>query len=300
MQDGKPAAPVPAATVILTRQQAGELQVYLLKRNIKSGFMAGNYVFPGGVVDPEDRDYKGWRANLDLTPGGIERHLGKGLSTSEAFAYAIAAIRETFEEAGVLLAKRGDGQTALDTGRLCALRISEALPRGWLKRQATTEGWILELRALSRWSHWITPERMKRRYDTRFFLAFMLPGQVCRPDGKETVNGIWINPEKGLAANLTGEIPLSPPTLVTLHELLTYSCLADLQEQAENRPWGDERLPRLVPLKKGMVIVEPWDRHYRQGQIKINADTLHKMVLPVGEPFSRLWYNDGLWKPVET
>lgn len=297
MKDEKPALPIPAATVILTRQQAGELQVYLLKRNIKSGFMAGNYVFPGGVVDPEDRDFNGWRAKVDLDPSGIERRLGEGLSAPEALAYGIAAIRETFEEAGVFMAKR-DGQTAVDTGRLCALRMSGALSRGWLMRQASTEGWILELAALSRWSHWITPERMKRRYDTRFFLAFMPPGQVCRPDERETVHGLWISPEKSLADNLTGEIPLSPPTLVTLHELLTYPCLADLQGQAEIRPWGDERLPRLVPLKKGVVIVEPWDRQYHQEQIKINADTLHKMVLPVGKSFSRLWYNDGIWKPV--
>jgi len=72
---------------------------------------------------------------------------------------------------------------------------------------------------------------MKRRYDTRFFAAAKPSGQVCRPDGRETTHGLWISPEKGLAGNLSGEIPLNPAALITLHELLQYAKLQDLAKK---------------------------------------------------------------------
>jgi hypothetical protein len=139
---------------------------------------------------------------------------------------------------------------------------------------------------------------MKRRFDTRFLLAAMPVGQICRPDGREAVQGLWISPEEGLAGNLAGKIPLSPPTLVTLHELLKYSCLEDLQIESNRRQWGQTIMPRLVPLAKGAVIVEPWDPMYREKEILIYPEDLAASVLAVGESFSRIWYDGGLWKPV--
>ena len=103
---------------------------------------------------------------------------------------------------------------------------------------------------------------MKPRYDTRFFVASLPPGQHCQPDARETTHGIWISPEKGLAGNLAGEIPLSPPTLITLHQFLKYPTLKALEKEAKIRQWGKVCLPRLVPLDQGTVIVEPWDSQY--------------------------------------
>ena len=289
--------PVPAATVILTRQHAGELQVYLLKRSVNSGFMAGNYVFPGGMVDPEDGNVKVWKAHVDWDFDGLDQDFGGGLTGRETLAYGIAAIRETFEEAGVLLAFKPD-KNSEDLKRICKMRLSGDLLEGWFLKFVASGDWILALSALSRWSHWITPELMKRRYDTRFFVASLPSGQHCQPDARETVHGIWVSPEKGLAGNLDGEIPLSPPTLITLHQLLKYPALKDLEKEAKIRRWGTVFLPRLVPLDQGLVIVEPWDSQYNQKEIDINSNDLEASILPVGKSFSRIWYHNGIWRPV--
>ena len=104
MRVKQPPLPVPAATLILVRRHAGEIQVYLLRRSNTSGFMAGNFVFPGGLVDRVDRDAAAWQAHADLTADGIDQRFGAGLDPAEAVGFAVAAIRETFEEAGALLA----------------------------------------------------------------------------------------------------------------------------------------------------------------------------------------------------
>jgi hypothetical protein len=97
---------------------------------------------------------------------------------------------------------------------------------------------------------------------------------------------------------MTGEIPLSPPTLVTLHELLKYTNVIDLQTENHRRPWGRTRLPRLVPLPQGAVIGQPWDPMYSQEEIKLDPESLPARVLPVGESFSRIWCDKGIWKPI--
>jgi 8-oxo-dGTP pyrophosphatase MutT (NUDIX family) len=157
--------PVPAATVILTRQHAGELQVYLLKRSVNSGFMAGNYVFPGGIVDPEDQNVKVWKDHVDLDLDGLAQYLGGGLTATETLAYGIAAIRETFEEAGVFLALKHD-KNSENLKWICKKRLSGGLLKGWFLKFVASGGWILALSALSRWSYWITPELMKRQPPT--------------------------------------------------------------------------------------------------------------------------------------
>jgi 8-oxo-dGTP pyrophosphatase MutT (NUDIX family) len=296
-EDKHPSTLTPAATLILTRQLAGELQVYLIRRSLRSGFMAGNYVFPGGRVDPEDRNFEFWQSRTDLDRVELTQQLGGDLSAAEILAYGVAAIRETLEEAGVFLAQRYES-TPDDLERICQLRLTADLSPGWFQKLAVSENWTLTLSSLSRWSHWITPEGMKRRYDTRFFVAAMPSSQVCRPDDREATHGLWISPEKGLADNLAGEIPLSPPTLMTLHELLQYTNLQDLAKETERRPWGEALLPRLVALDKGAVIVEPWDPLYRSEKIEIDPVGLPKATLPIGQPFSRIWHHQGIWRPV--
>lgn len=287
-----------AATVILIREESGETQVYLLKRSSGSGFFPENYVFPGGVLDPGDRDYGFWSKSIDMDIDGVSRRLGGTLAGEDALAYGVAAIRETFEEAGVFLAER-NGQSRGDLESVCKIRTGERLPKTWLRERVVSEGWVLNLSCLARWSHWITPLAFPLRFDTRFFLAFLPAGQVCVPDEKETVHGIWISPEKGLAANLKGEIPLSPPTLTTLHELLPYGTSADLKKELETRRWGEPRLPRFIRLNKGGVIIEPWDPKYVE-EIEIDPRELEKAILPLGEPFSRIWLNRGIWRPIRS
>jgi len=286
-----PAKPRLASTVILIRQVGEELQTYLLKRNAKSRFMAGNYVFPGGTVDIEDCNTDFWKSHVDMDLESLCLQLGGNLSGEEALIYCVSAIRELFEEAGVFLVHRKK-QNKGDIKKLCSLRMSSGLSKGWLQ-ELVVDGWILELSRLGRWAHWITPELMPQRYDTRFFLVFMPNGQECTPDFIEATHGIWVNPKKGIAGNSKGEIPLSPPTLVTLHELLNFSSLKALKKEMKIRTWGKALLPRMIASHQGKMFLEPWDPMFNQ-KVDINTSGLKKVILPPGEPFSRLWFHEGL------
>ena len=289
--------PRPASTVILTRHRNGELQVYLLRRSSLSGFMPGNYVFPGGTVDTEDRASGFWKAHVDMDNKSISRRFGGELTVDGAVSYGVAAVRETFEEAGVFLAHQSQ-QTQDDLEKVCHRREVATLPKDWLKKWVASEGWTLEFSRLSQWSHWITPEARPRRYDTRFFLARMPSGQQCIPDNMETTHGVWVSPEKGLEANLQGSIPLSPPTLVTLHELLKYHDLKILERELESRQWGKTRLPLLIRSSQETMIMLPWDPMYDQ-KSEIDINTLAKVPLTLDQDFSRLWYHEGIWRPVQ-
>jgi len=286
----------PASTVILAREREGELQIYLLKRSAKSRFFPGTYVFPGGAVEPEDHMNGSWEAHVDMDREGISERFGSGLSVDEAVAYGVSAIRETFEEAGVFLGK-GKEQDRADLARLCDRRLAGDLHKGWFRAWVVSGGWTLAFSSLAPWAHWITPELMRKHFDTRFFVAYMPADQTCSPDEKETTQGIWISPEGALIGNLQGEIALSPPTVVTIHELLSYKSLRELKDEVGNRSWGETRFPRLVPLSKGAMLLQPWDP-MRHEDAEINPDGLEKAILPVGAPFSRLWLHEGIWKPV--
>jgi 8-oxo-dGTP pyrophosphatase MutT (NUDIX family) len=288
-----------AATLILVRERAGALQTYLLRRSPNSGFMPGLFVFPGGLVDPTDGDEAFWTNHLDLTPQALAERLGRGLGGSAALRFAVAAIRETFEEAGVLFASAGGiGSAALK--RAVERRSRERLRPGWLRHSAEAERWVLALSALAPWAHWITPVGMPQRFDTRFFVAALPEGQDGRPDLRETSEGLWISPGQALAQNMDGRTPLSPPTLVTLHALSSYATLERLQQGLQTREWGEPIFPRLVTLGRdqGTVIIEPWDPMYAQSDVWMEAGRLPGRLLPAGAPFSRLWNDRGVWKPV--
>jgi len=296
-QNEKQNAPRPAATVVLTREHAGELQVYLLKRSTKSSFMAGNYVFPGGVLDAGDDDGNHWYDHVDLNLQELSQRLGGSLSAKDVLPYGVAAIRETFEEAGVFLGYR-EAQTTTELEKLNRKRLDANLSDGWLQDLIKTRKWTLSFSGLYRWSHWVTPDKMKKRFDTRFFISCMPSDQVCRPDNRETTQGVWISPQKGLAGNLAEDFPLSPPTVVTLHELLSYRNLNELIHHAAQKPWGEALMPRLAFADKEAVIVEPWDPMYDHAEIHLTGEELAQKRVDVGQPFSRLWHHGGIWRPV--
>lgn len=288
-----------AATLILVRQHAGELQAYLLRRSPTSGFMPGVFVFPGGLVDAADCDEAFWRDHQDLALQAVSEQLGKGLCFSDALSHAVAAVRETFEEAGVLLASK-TGETDASLKKAGERRLAESQRHGWFRTLVETDGWTLTFSGLAPWSRWITPVGMPRRFDTRFFVAALPDGQGGRPDLRETTEGLWVSPLQALAGNLTGRTPLSPPTLVTLQGLLKYPTLDALQGGLEGRGWGEPIFPRLVAIGKGAgsIIIEPWDPMYGREDVRIDARKLPGNLLPAGAPFSRLWNDGGVWKPV--
>jgi hypothetical protein len=209
----------------------------------------------------------------------------------------VATIRETLEEAGVFLAD-GAALRKKDADRMRSLRLQKDLPAGWFRSEVDSGGWVLAFSRLARWAHWITPEQMAPRFDTRFYWAFMPEDQECRPDRQEIVKSLWVSPLEALERNLTGEVPLSPPTLVTLQQLLPYRTGQDLVEARQKRDWGRPLLPRLIPIPGGGIILEPWDRDYQLKDPVFDPREFEAHLLPAGAPFSKLWYNGILWRPL--
>ena len=300
-----PVSPQPAATVILIRGAAGEPSVYLMRRSLKSRFMAGSFVSPGGKVDREDDDAAFWADSGDLNAMELSARLMVGGSGDQSLptrqppllAYAVAAIRETWEEAGVLLADVRNGASG-SFDRLHARREGPGLDIGWLRSLVENDKGALAYSRLWPWAHWIAPEAFKQRFDTRFFVAFMPAGQTCRPDPRETPEGRWMTPKAALDANTAGEIRLSPPTLVTLHTLLAYDTVDALKVDLPRPDWGPALLPKMVFPPVGPMVIQPWDANYDvpEGSLPEKRSEIER--LPVGAAFSRLWNDAGTWRPL--
>ncbi|MDQ1697779.1 MAG: hypothetical protein QOJ03_3132, partial [Frankiaceae bacterium] len=225
-----PVEPRHASTVVLLRDSEGKdgepgIEAYLLRRQKTMAFAAGMYVFPGGSVDQRDE------ALPDDAWVGPRPDEWAGLLTADAQlakALVCAAVRETFEESGVLLAGSDAAGVVADTTgddweaeRLALLDRTLSLAELLSRRE-------LALRAdlLRPWAHWITPEVEPRRYDTRFFVAALPAGQGTRDVGGEADRVTWARPGDVLAAFGRGELGMLPPTAFTLAELSTYDSVA--------------------------------------------------------------------------
>ena len=212
--------PRPAATVILLRNGRSGVEILLLKRNARTRFGPGAFVFPGGAVDAADR---GVPCPLDDATASAELGVPRG-----GLAYRHAAIRECFEEAGILLAHGADG-APLDF-REPAVRERFAHYRELLRRQELSLAALCEQEALTVYgeqmlyaSHWVTPAYAPKRFDTRFFLAVAPPGQQARCCGEETVEQRWVTPDIALAAQQAGTMDLMTPTRDTLERLQRFT-----------------------------------------------------------------------------
>jgi 8-oxo-dGTP pyrophosphatase MutT (NUDIX family) len=213
-----PAVPRDAATVMLLRETgAAGLEVYMLRRQPSMAFAPGAFVFPGGSVDPRDADEQvAWAG-----PNAAE--WGRIFDAPPALARALvcAAVRETFEESGVLLAGESAESVVADT----TSEEWEADRQALLDRSVslaellTQRGLVLRADLLRPWSQWITPVIEPRRYDTRFFAAELPAGQLTRDVGGEASEVAWVRPADAIAAGQRGEIRLFPPTAVSLSEL---------------------------------------------------------------------------------
>jgi 8-oxo-dGTP pyrophosphatase MutT (NUDIX family) len=216
-----PAEPRHASTVVLLRDGASGIEACLLRRQKTMAFAAGMYVFPGGSVDPRD-------AGLPDTAwiGPRPQMWAPLLNADEGLAKALvcAAVRETFEESGVLLAGPSDGEVVADTTGDDWETDRLALIDRTLSFAALLERRGLALRAdlLRPWAHWITPEVEPKRFDTRFFVAALPQGQRTRDVGGEADRGTWERPSDALAATQRGELGMLPPTAFTLNELSAY------------------------------------------------------------------------------
>ncbi len=258
--DTRPA--VDASTVMLLRDGDHGLEVFMLERHLASDFAGGALAFPGGKVDTQDRDLPDGRSGgVDL--GSVAATLGVA-DLALARGFLVAAVRETFEEAGVLLASRaGRPVTSADLAtasfatarRRLAARDDDWDWRGWLEREQL----VLELGALAPWSWWVTPEGMHRRYDTRFFVVRSpaAQGSALMHDDVETTDSLWIRPGDALARHEAGDAVVVYPTRKNLEALAAYpSATACWEAAAAGRVEVRRILPALVEGDDGQVLVQ--------------------------------------------
>jgi len=295
--------PKNAATVILLRDKEPEgLEVFLLKRNEKSSFMGGNFVYPGGRVDRDDGSLESCSLSKGITFEEAQKILGGITSPEEGFAYWIAGIRELFEEAGVLLAYDQKGNLFQFKNRDEQEKFSNyrvLLQKGGITicQIAQEEKLLFALDQLHYYAHWITPEARPERFDTRFFLAHYPLGQEASHDQKETTAGIWIIPRKALEENLKGEVILSPPTLKTLEDLSRFKTIDEVFTSLRNREF-QPILPILTKISSGPIIIFPWDPEYenfQKGEIPVHLD--HGQPSHLSDNTTRLLLKEGIWIP---
>jgi len=295
--------PKKAATVILLRDKEPDgFEVFLLKRHEKSSFMGGNYVYPGGRVDRNDGSLETCSLSRGMTFEEATKILGGTFSPEESFAHWIAAIRELFEEAGVLLAYDHKGdllQTKNGGEREKSLQYRKLLQEGKINicEIAQKEDLLFALDQLHYYAHWITPEAQPQRFNTRFFLTRYSSGQEASHDQRETTASIWITPREALEENLKGEVILSPPTLKTLEDLSRFKTIENIfhsLKKEEIRPI----LPILVKISDTPLIIFPWDPEYEVFQKgEIPSPIHHGGPSQPGENTTRLLMRENRWLP---
>lgn len=238
----EPAEPRPAATAVVARSRPHGMELLFLRRPEEARFAAGAYVFPGGVIDPEDDG------------GAIVDRLGPGATRAEPDAL-VAALREAFEESGLLPADELPSTSELAGAR-------EALLRGETTFPALVRAWELQFRGLSAayFARWVTPARLSRRYDARFFLVEHRGGEP-RVAGAEHTEVAWIEPGEALRRFEAGDLPMLYPTRKTVERLASHGDLAAAMEafrEAEVEPVR----PRLLVEGDAVVPVLPGEPGY--------------------------------------
>jgi 8-oxo-dGTP pyrophosphatase MutT (NUDIX family) len=244
-----PAVPRDAATVMLLRP-AGTgvgVEVLMLRRVAAMKFAPGAYVFPGGSVDPADYDAPvGWHG-----PDPAEFGARLGASAEMARALVCAAVRETFEEAGVLLAGAPGGGPVADPSGPSWEADRAALVAGdvTLAELLSRRGLVLRADLLVPWARWITPEGEPRRFDARFFAAALPAGQLATGHAAESDHIAWLRPDDAIESARAGQISMLPPTATTLHDFAVAGAVDGDDAVAGilgRRPVIEPVVPRLV------------------------------------------------------
>ena len=262
--DGSHQAAVPrhAATVVLLRDATDHgIEAYVLRRLTGMSFAAGMYVFPGGSVDSRDAEreipWYGPPPEVWTEPLGADLPLARAL--------VCAAVRETFEESGVLLASTPDGDAvAVDhdpehwSAEQAALLDRSASIGDVLERN----GLVLRADLLHAWGHWTTPEIEPKRFDTRFFAAALPAGQSPVHFTGESDHSQWVRPADAVQRHAAGDLGMLPPTVFTLAELAEYASVADVMAAARQREIR-RVLPKIIVTDEDQVrFLLPGDQDY--------------------------------------
>jgi len=279
------ANPRPAATVVVLRDSSAGPEVFMVRRHADTAFMGGAHVFPGGRVDQADRG--GDAAWCD----GIAHAAAQlpDLAAADAVAYHVAAARELFEEAGVLLARDAAGAFvslagAADHARLKQDRTTVHDGTTTLRAVIEREGLRLALDTLILFAHWVTPPIDTRQFDTRFFMTRVPPHQAPAHDDTETTHSVWTTPAGAIAQAQAGAIVLPPPTWSTIRELEPFASVDDALGWARRRRVVS-RQPLMLEQDGVRMLLAP-------------GDPLHPDP-PGDEPLAetRFLFVDGRWRP---
>jgi 8-oxo-dGTP pyrophosphatase MutT (NUDIX family) len=275
----KNAAPPPAqtrdaATVLVMRDGARGLELYLVKRSRTVDFMAGAHVFPGGRLDKADSSPSAC-ALLSADVAALRERLGEEVPAMHAAGLFVAAIRETFEEAGLLLGRLAAGW-GMDDAR-------HAVAQGALFSTLVER---LDALSLVPWARWVTPEISPKRFDARFFLARAPEGQEPRVDGREATEGLWITPADAIERWLSGDMLLAPATAKCVDALLAHRTVEAALAAAGKRP-----PPVMMP--------HVWNEGGR-AYISLPGDPRHPVAEDaLGGGILRLQLETGRYRPVK-
>jgi 8-oxo-dGTP pyrophosphatase MutT (NUDIX family) len=247
----------PAATVMLLRDGSDGLEVFMLQRTLSAAFARGQYVFPGGRVDDADHgeDFEPICDGLDDAAASARLGLDRG-----GLAWYVAAIRECFEEAGVLLARHADDEQLVRfddpevAERFNTARHAIHAGEGTLAQLCVLEDLQLLPGRMHFVSHWLTPIGERRRFDTRFFIAEAPRSQAPLHDDQETIDSLWIRPADALAKEQARELRMMPPTIASLHMLAEHGSVADVVASVEAAGVPSRIEPRVVLDDTGRLV----------------------------------------------
>jgi 8-oxo-dGTP pyrophosphatase MutT (NUDIX family) len=253
-----------AATVILIRpSKDGDWEIFLARRHQKQTFMAGAYVFPGGQLEETDNNpqLKNYIKTADVfDPCRLLQD--SSLPGEKALGFFIAAIRETFEEAGILLGGKTTGNFVSFHDEKVLKRFNDY--RHQLNASQITLAEIAQKEkisffpdALIPYAHWITPEFEKKRFSTRFFLAKLPPNQTPVADAIELTKSLWVTPQEALEMHREQKIILMPPTFKTIEELSAFRDIDELFSAAKTKI-----IYPILPQLAGNILKLPHDPEY--------------------------------------
>lgn len=264
MTDKKSVSLILSATVMLGRNGSDSLEIFMVRRNRAIDFASGALVFPGGKVEAQDR-----------CPALLNDCDGKAGMTEMEISLRVAAIRESFEESGIFLARHRETGRMISgepLGELTHYRKRLASGEMSLETLLRQEGLLLACDTLVPFARWITPELMPKRFDTTFFLAMAPQDHIGLHDGSESVDSLWIAPEKAIQMADSGEFSMLFPTRMNLLKLAKSRTMEEALDAARSQnikaimPWVEERSGK-------MMLCIPEDQGY-----PVTSESLKKVM----------------------
>ena len=258
-----PVSAVSAATIMLLRDDRGPLEVFMVQRHHQIDFATGALVFPGGKTDAGDRD-----------PALRAHCAGAAGLDDDQLALRVSAVRETFEECGVLVARARGEHALLPESRVRPLETShrDDLVAGRVAMLALAKQHQLELATdvLVPFAHWVTPDFMPKRFDTWFYLVPAPTDQVAAHDGHESVDSVWVRPADAIADGQAGRKTIIFPTLCNLMKLARSNSVAEAIERARAEPLVTV-LPMVHKTDAGKVLRIPPEAGYELNEVPLPA-----------------------------